>query len=119
MQTPDEDSESNSADDSEDDADDSSDGSEDDADDSSGDSSEESEKEVASKKRKAEEPVTNGAKKAKKADGDTEDTGVSNLFVGNLSWNVDEEWLTREFEEFGEISGCRIISDRDSGRSKG
>ncbi|KAF1820873.1 uncharacterized protein K489DRAFT_294169, partial [Dissoconium aciculare CBS 342.82] len=43
----------------------------------------------------------------------------ANLFVGNLSWNVDEEWLTREFEEFGEIKGVRIITDRESGRSKG
>ena len=43
----------------------------------------------------------------------------ANLFIGNLSWNVDEEWLTREFEEYGEIKGVRIITDRDSGRSKG
>ncbi|KAF2836520.1 hypothetical protein M501DRAFT_908351, partial [Patellaria atrata CBS 101060] len=43
----------------------------------------------------------------------------ANLFVGNLSWNIDEEWLAREFEPFGEIVGCRIITDRDSGRSKG
>jgi nucleolin len=41
------------------------------------------------------------------------------LFVGNLSWNVDDQWLLREFEEFGEITGARVISDRDSGRSKG
>ncbi|KAF2270483.1 RNA-binding domain-containing protein, partial [Lojkania enalia] len=42
-----------------------------------------------------------------------------NLFVGNLSWNVDEEWLNREFEKFGEILGVRIITDRDTGRAKG
>jgi nucleolin len=42
-----------------------------------------------------------------------------NLFVGNLSWNVDEEWLQREFSEFGELSGVRIVTDRDSGRSRG
>lgn len=42
-----------------------------------------------------------------------------NLFCGNLSWNVDEEWLTREFEKFGELSGVRIITDRETGRSKG
>jgi nucleolin len=41
------------------------------------------------------------------------------LFVGNLSWNVDDEWLYREFEEFGEISGARVISDKATGRSKG
>lgn len=44
---------------------------------------------------------------------------TGNLFCGNLSWNVDEDWLTREFEEFGELSGVRIITDRESGRSKG
>lgn len=45
--------------------------------------------------------------------------GVKNLFVGNLSWNVDEEWLAREFEEFGELAGARVISDKNTGRSKG
>ena len=44
---------------------------------------------------------------------------TANLFCGNLSWNVDEDWLTREFEQFGELSGVRVITDRDSGRSKG
>ena len=41
------------------------------------------------------------------------------MFVGNLSWNIDDEWLYREFEEFGEISGARVISDKATGRSKG
>lgn len=60
------------------------------------------------------------AKKAKKETAtDVEDTGSKNLFVGNLSWNVDDEWLYREFEEFGELTGARVISDRESGRSKG
>ena len=42
-----------------------------------------------------------------------------NLFVGRLSYNVDEEWLSREFESFGELSAVRVITDRDTGRSKG
>lgn len=41
------------------------------------------------------------------------------MFVGNLSWNIDDEWLSREFEEFGEIAGARVISDKATGRSKG
>jgi len=41
------------------------------------------------------------------------------LFVGSLSWNVDEEWLKSEFEEFGEVTGVRLITDRETGRSKG
>jgi len=36
-----------------------------------------------------------------------------------LSWNVDDEWLYREFEEFGELTGARVVTDRESGRSKG
>lgn len=44
---------------------------------------------------------------------------VKNLFVGSLSYNIDEDWLTREFEKFGELSGVRIIMDRDKGVSKG
>lgn len=48
-----------------------------------------------------------------------EDAGKGNLFVGNLSWNVDEEWLTREFESFGEIKSARIMTDRETGRSRG
>ena len=42
-----------------------------------------------------------------------------NLFVGGLSWNVDEEWLSREFEEFGELVSVRVITHADSGKSKG
>lgn len=45
--------------------------------------------------------------------------GIKNLFVGNLSWNVDEEWLSSTFAPYGTIDGCRIITDRESGRSKG
>ena len=36
-----------------------------------------------------------------------------------MSWNIDEDWLRREFEGFGEITGCRVITDRESGRPKG
>ncbi|KAK9320629.1 RNA-binding domain-containing protein, partial [Lipomyces orientalis] len=41
------------------------------------------------------------------------------LFVGRLSWNVDDEWLKREFEEMGEIVSARIVFDKHSGKSKG
>lgn len=85
----------------------------------SDDSEEESTEEAApSKKRKADDEEETSAKKSK-SDDTVEDTGSKNLFVGNLSWNIDDEWLYREFEEFGEITGARVISDRDSGRSKG
>ena len=45
--------------------------------------------------------------------------GIKNLFVGNLSWSIDEDWLALEFEQFGDITGCRIITDRETGRAKG
>ncbi|OAF59345.2 hypothetical protein VC83_04140 [Pseudogymnoascus destructans] len=93
---------------------DSSDSDEEDSDDSE---EEESTEEAApSKKRKADDEEETAAKKSKT---EVEDTGSKNLFVGNLSWNIDDEWLYREFEEFGEITGARVISDRESGRSKG
>ncbi|EPX72616.1 gar2 [Schizosaccharomyces octosporus yFS286] len=41
------------------------------------------------------------------------------LFVGRLSWSVDDQWLGSEFEEFGTVVGARVIMDGQSGRSKG
>ncbi|KAL9634472.1 MAG: hypothetical protein Q9164_004064 [Protoblastenia rupestris] len=81
-------------------------------------SEDESEEEVpAPKKRKAEEVSTPAAKKTKP--NEPADEAKKNLFVGQLSWNIDEEWLTREFETFGEIENVTIIYDKQSGRSKG
>jgi nucleolin len=77
----------------------------------------ESETEAPSKKRKAEDEPASAGKKAKTEV--AEDTGSKNLFVGNLSWNIDDEWLFREFEEFGEITRANVLTDRESGRSKG
>lgn len=48
-----------------------------------------------------------------------DDMAKANLFIGNLSWNVDEDWLVREFEQFGEIKSTRIVTDRETGRSRG
>jgi nucleolin len=88
-----------------------------DSDDSASDSEE---KEAApSKKRKAEAEAAPVAKKQAKTESSGEEEGIKNLFVGNLSWSIDEEWLAREFEKFGEIIGARIITDRESGRPKG
>jgi RNA recognition motif-containing protein len=32
---------------------------------------------------------------------------------------MDDDALYDEFKSFGEIVGCRVVYDRDSGRSKG
>ena len=41
------------------------------------------------------------------------------LFVGSLSWNTDDHALQAAFSPFGEITDAKVISDRDSGRSRG
>ena len=41
------------------------------------------------------------------------------IFVGNLPFNVTEDKLRTMFEEFGEIESCKLISDRETGRSRG
>jgi RNA recognition motif-containing protein len=42
-----------------------------------------------------------------------------NIYVGNLAWGMTEEKLKEMFEGYGEVESARIITDRDSGRSKG
>ncbi|HEY78277.1 MAG TPA: RNA-binding protein [Dehalococcoidia bacterium] len=41
------------------------------------------------------------------------------IYVGNLSYEVTEEDLRREFEDFGEVTSANIITDKYSGRPKG
>ena len=41
------------------------------------------------------------------------------LYVGNLSYTLDDQYLVDLFSEFGTVESARIITDRDSGRSKG
>ena len=42
-----------------------------------------------------------------------------NIYVGNLSFETAEENLRQAFEAYGEVSKVNIITDRDSGRSRG
>ena len=42
-----------------------------------------------------------------------------NIYVGNLSYGVDEKALEKAFEEFGEVTSVKIITDKFTGRSKG
>ena len=44
---------------------------------------------------------------------------MRNLFVGNLSFQTTEGDLTALFEPFGEISRIQLMTDRDTGRSRG
>ena len=41
------------------------------------------------------------------------------LFVGNISWNVDDAKLNEVFSECGTVVEAVIIKDRQTGRSRG
>ena len=42
-----------------------------------------------------------------------------NIYVGNISWQLTEEDLTTAFAEYGTVDSAKIITDRETGRSKG
>ncbi len=42
-----------------------------------------------------------------------------NIFVANLNFRVKTDQLQDLFEQYGEVESVKIITDRDSGRSKG
>ena len=42
-----------------------------------------------------------------------------NLFVGNLSWDADEQSIRSFFEGFGPIKSVKIITDRETGKPRG
>jgi len=41
------------------------------------------------------------------------------LYVGNLSWHTTDEELRQAFERFGSVTDARVITDRETGRSRG
>jgi len=41
------------------------------------------------------------------------------LFVGGLSWGTNDQSLREAFCSFGEVTEARVITDRDTGRSRG
>jgi RNA recognition motif-containing protein len=42
-----------------------------------------------------------------------------NIYVGNLSWEMDQSVLRAEFAAFGTVDSLNIIMDKMTGRSKG
>lgn len=44
---------------------------------------------------------------------------VKTLYVGNLPWATTEDELAKAFAPYVQVRGCRIISDRETGRSRG
>lgn len=44
---------------------------------------------------------------------------MKNIFVGNLDFNTSEEELRQLFESHGQVDRVSIMTDRDTGRSRG
>jgi cold-inducible RNA-binding protein len=44
---------------------------------------------------------------------------VKKIFVGNFSFNFTEEQLRQLFEPFGAVDSASVVTDRDTGRSRG
>ena len=44
---------------------------------------------------------------------------MTNIYVGNLSYQLSEEELREAFAQFGDVSSAKIITDKFSGQSKG
>lgn len=44
---------------------------------------------------------------------------MKNLFVGNVSFQTTESELQSLFEQFGEVTRAQIMTDRETGRSRG
>ena len=41
------------------------------------------------------------------------------LYVGNLTWQATEQELTTAFEAHGQVISARIVTERETGRSRG
>jgi len=44
---------------------------------------------------------------------------IMNIYVGNLSFSTNEDEISALFAKTGDVDSVRIITDRDTGRSKG
>src|SRR5687768_1500834 len=44
---------------------------------------------------------------------------MPNLFVGNLSFQTTQDELRQVFEHYGAVERANIVTDRDSGQSRG
>lgn len=42
-----------------------------------------------------------------------------NIFVGNLSYEVGDDDLRQAFEAYGAVSSAKVLTDRETGRSRG
>ena len=42
-----------------------------------------------------------------------------NIYISNLSYGINDADLNQLFSEYGEISSAKVITDRETGRSRG
>ena len=42
-----------------------------------------------------------------------------NIYVGNLPWSIRDQELENLFAEHGTVDSAKVITDRETGRSKG
>ena len=42
-----------------------------------------------------------------------------NIYIANINFRATEEELKELFQQFGEVSSVKIITDRETGRSRG
>lgn len=42
-----------------------------------------------------------------------------NLFIGSLAYATTDDTLRAHFEQIGEVTSARVVTDRESGRSRG
>jgi len=58
--------------------------------------------------------------KRKRAEAEADNTSIpARLFVGGLSWDTTEDTLREAFERIGAVADVAIMTDRDTGRSRG
>jgi RNA recognition motif-containing protein len=43
----------------------------------------------------------------------------TNIYVGNLPWSATSDDLYQLFSQYGQVGKSQVISDRDTGRSRG
>ena len=42
-----------------------------------------------------------------------------NIYVGNLPWSTTDDVLREAFEAYGAVTSAKVITDRETGRSRG
>ena len=47
------------------------------------------------------------------------DQSMKNIFVGNIPFSANADDIRALFEQYGEVSSAKVITDRDTGRSRG